>query len=114
MILTKELAVSHHKSMWLYLANLIRQNGEVINIEIEKDIYMEENGFDCMFSCFLCEYAYINNNRLLSNRCEKCPMQKFPFNDACLNGLYSHAITEKNYVWQAYLCELIANLAVVN
>lgn len=119
---TKEQAITEHRKMWNWIADMIEEKKEVQEIRNLKkkycDIHFEYENI--INYCFLCHYDHMRNDAY-DRYCSLCPLEweSDAANFMCLDaktkcdnkGLYDLCCDEDdNYIKQATLAREIAEL----
>lgn len=116
MKLTKEQAITEHRKMWNYIADVIEEYAHCFNVYYLKQVYcfnyQEKYQVDTILDyCFLCEYT--------EGDCDKCPLEwvskisKYmceDFEQFDNRGLWRRCCYAEKWQEQAALARQIANL----
>lgn len=108
MILTRDQAITEHKEMWLWIAELIEKVKRCVNIGDTKSKYLSKKKYKVYpwNNCFLCEYAF----QFSDSECEHCPVKSPEEGNGCLGGLYQKVVHANTWQEQAALSRQIAEL----
>lgn len=119
---TKEQAITEHRKMWNWIADMIEEKKEAQKIYNLKqkycDTYFEYESI--INTCFLCHYDHMSNDAYGNRYCSLCPLEWESNRDSlmCLDenvrgdceGLFELCCDEDDYVKQVALARKIANL----
>lgn len=120
MELTREQAITEHRKMWNWIADVIEKEKESLSIYELKRKYCNISGFrNVLFKCFLCDYAE-KSAKYYENKCNYCPLEweskfdefmcKHNIDEYKEDGLWLKCYNAETWEEKATLARRIANL----